>query len=230
MATFSLVSVNDVDECDRDLVYGYIHEIQKELPSEDCAFYVIPNGIILICLSFYWIKECFIFAHNDYKIDPKGMIINKINRSVNTSAFGKTKIGSVSDLSYIWTFKVIKRNTSMYIGITSKYGVLDQDFWRPKDSSNYSVTSAGSKVSREERDSAWNMRFDTNDTIKMELNLFKKRLVYHKNDPHGKLIHKSRVAFDNIDIGQHISYAMAVSFYNQDCSLELIDFQIKDNV
>ena len=43
----------------QDVVNGYIHEIQKIFPWKDNSYFIIPELINHICLSFYWIRFAF---------------------------------------------------------------------------------------------------------------------------------------------------------------------------
>ena len=46
-----------LEHCDkrsRNLLNGYIRESQKLLPSEENSYYIIPDIIIHVCLSFFW--------------------------------------------------------------------------------------------------------------------------------------------------------------------------------
>ena len=56
------LSLKKLARCDRrtkSLVNGYIHAIQKLLPWQENSYFIIPESINYICLSFYWIGFAF---------------------------------------------------------------------------------------------------------------------------------------------------------------------------
>ena len=75
--------LQNVDEKSRKVVFGYFHEYEKE---QDLADWMIPVGIINLCLLFYWLNEQWndnlheknIKLSNDKQI---AMQIEKDNRS-----------------------------------------------------------------------------------------------------------------------------------------------------
>ena len=110
-----------VDQRTKDVVYGYIRMIQQIL--FDCSsYFMIPDSIIFICLTFYHFPEYFYSFGND-------IIVSKNQRQINAeeyqpqSVFGYNII-YMSDpyeaSTYIWRFCVYK---CAYIAI----GITDMD-------------------------------------------------------------------------------------------------------
>ena len=52
----------ETKNCDtktKNIINGYIHEMQKLFPWEENSYFIIPKLINHICLSFYWIRFAF---------------------------------------------------------------------------------------------------------------------------------------------------------------------------
>eukprot|EP01083_Nonionella_stella_P161989 531307_1 len=195
------------------LVYGYIRCIEQSLG------HTIPDEIVLICLSFYYSNEYFALAAEHYKIDHESKRIEKTERAYDSSAFGNRKIPSHLGGIYVWTFEILYRDTSMYIGITSDHDKIGTDLWKNTVGTNCCLSTTGTKVKNNKRKS-YSSGFDKGDVIKMELDLDHKRLIYHSKGT------GSKIAFE-IPCGPSIAYQMAISFLNAKSKIELIDFGVK---
>ena len=203
------------DEGTRVLLFGYSRQIQKEIQ------HIIPDTVIIICLSYYYINEYFADAPGDYSVDKTGQIIEKVNNVLNrSSCYGFKEIKSLNAGIYTWKFRLNGKYTSMYIGITSKYEKLKEDFWNMYDGYNYCITSTGRKKSCGKGSDYYTNGYAAGDIIKMELNLNKKTLKYYKND------HDQGVAYSNIKCGELINYKMAISFLHKKSKLTLLNFAI----
>ena len=73
---------NHCDKRTKNIVNGYIHEMQKLFPWQDNSYFIIPELINHICLSFYWIRFTF---NKKYTGDNL--------KFINDTTVGKTKTG-----------------------------------------------------------------------------------------------------------------------------------------
>merc|ERR1712110_1214594 len=98
---------------------------------------------------------------------------------------------------YSWTFKILVKKTSMYLGICSVKGgdaEIDNDIWKMKDGHNYCLSTTGTKVKNTERMSSGCSGFSAGDVIEMKLDLNDRTLRYFVSDKY-----KGRsIGFDNI--------------------------------
>ena len=51
--------LKNCDKKSKRVINGYIHDIQKLFPHKKNSYYIIPELINLICLSFYWVGARF---------------------------------------------------------------------------------------------------------------------------------------------------------------------------
>ena len=65
--------IKGCDTKTKNTVNAYIHEIQKLFPWKENSYYIIPDIINHICLSFYWIR----FAFNEKYVGKNIEIVNE---------------------------------------------------------------------------------------------------------------------------------------------------------
>ena len=217
----SLLSKSDIDKIDKNVIhlfYGYIRRVQPSLDR------IIPDEIVLICISFHYLNEYFAVAAPDYRIHSSNCkVIEKIKRAYRSSAYGNVLISSARGGIYSWTFKILSTRTSMYIGISSEYDRTDVDVWKGSYGKTFCFSTTGTLVRNMERLSSGNSGFDAGDTLIMKLDLNQQKLRYESEQhPSWK-----GVGFDNIPCGVHIQYKMAISFLNEASKIALVDFCVE---
>ena len=211
-------NLNKVDEDTENLVRGFIRNIQESM------LLIIPDPIIMIVLSFYYLGEYF----KDFNksifgcVDKDCQILKCVStNSPWSSIYGNVIASSDKSEKYIWKLRFNKLNSGQ-IGISSNYDVNERFFFNKK-SYNYSFYSDGMKVSRYDYNDYCDKqgvvtRYKQGDVITMILDCELKQLSFHKNDE------DLGVAFDNIGCGQDIKYKMAIYMYHKHEEVELLDF------
>ena len=118
--TASFKVLKNCDNKTKDIVNGYIHEIQKVFPWQENSYFLIPDIINHICLSFYWIR----FEFNKKYMGENVKIINdtKVQKIKNNAhslcAIGSSISGNECDLFRIEyrLEKELKTTFCPYIG------------------------------------------------------------------------------------------------------------------
>ena len=131
MAT-SYKRLKGCDKKTKNIVNGYIHEIQKAFPWQENSYYIIPELVNHICLSFYWIRFAF---NKKYKGDYLEFIdestVTKVNsgaESHSLCAIGKSISLQQCDLFRIeYTLKKAKQYFCPYIGFFMLNVIDDSD-------------------------------------------------------------------------------------------------------
>ena len=209
------VSLTNFDEDTKNLVHGFIRNIQKSV------LLIIPDPIIWIVLSFYFAPECFKdFDKSVFKcIDKHCQIIKCVSANSSwSSIYGNIMVSSNRKQKCLWKLRLNKFNVGL-IGISSTYDV-DKRFFVSVDSYNYCFYSAdGSKVSKDDYQD-YSTAYDEGDVITMILDCKLKQLSFHKNDE------DLGVAYDNIGCGSDIKYRMAVYIYELHEEVELLEFSL----
>ena len=97
---FNLKYLKHCDKKTTNVVNGYIHEAQKLFPWTKCSYFIIPQLVNQICLSFYWIRFTFnkeFIGDNLKFLDEK--TITKINKDAHSlCAIGESISGDMCDI------------------------------------------------------------------------------------------------------------------------------------
>ena len=217
-STISSINPNDIDDDTKYLLHGYIRNIQKSIDN------IIPDIIINVILSFYYISEYFhIFEDKYYKIvKDNNQIIQCIKSHHDASIYGNILIDCDGNQQrYIWSFRINKKypTNHFYIGISSTYETMQRYYWNTL-SSNYCLQLDGYKWSKDHPQEYTKEKFENGDIVDMILDLNLRQLSFMKN---GTI--NLKVAYKNIDIEPKIKYRMAIRMDNEDDELELIGFK-----
>ena len=215
----SMMSTKDLDKIDsktKHLVHGFVREMNSILTQ------IIPEPIIYVILSFYFLGEYFeIFDPKYYKVTEENKTVTKTSNTGWSvpSCYGKMLIDSDSGGVYEWVFRILTQNTCMDYGISSSYN-LDKAFTRSSESSNYCARYAAHKVSKNKQEYWSGFHMSPGNCLKMKLDLNKRTLSYDVDaDPIG-------VAWENIDVGPDIKYRMAIFFLHSRCSIKLLSCEV----
>ena len=99
------------DQRTRDIVNGYIHEIQKVFPMKQNPYYNMPDSIHRVCLSFYWIAG--IFNRDKYGESLK-FIDDKVVEKNTDDEYALCSVGGViSKGESLTNFSVILNSESI---------------------------------------------------------------------------------------------------------------------
>ena len=198
------------------MVFGYVRHIEESLQLS------IPRPIIHLCVSFFQIDECFVNGnHLYYQLDESGKTVTVIKDCCKIGCWGNVAVPSLSQLVHVWTFKIWNKKPTMVFGVTTEVANKKAPrlpFHRNKESSNYSLMYMGYKWSNGVSHDYRMDSITSGDTLKMELNLKPKQLIFYQDD---KCIGP---AFSNIDTGKLLTYRMAVYFRNRQTKIELLEY------
>ena len=203
------------DQETTDLVYGFIHNIQKEMDL------MIPSPLYLVILSYFYLTDYFESWNKEiYSLKNNNKIIKCIERRTYSSIYGNIEILSTEiEKRWIWTFKINKNiGGSIWIGISSSY-TIDQDCFTNRLSSNYGLGLDGGSWSKGRSKRFCQSNFNDGDILKMIIDFKYREISYYHNNNH------LGVAYDNLDINDNIKYKMAVIMAKIDNEIELIDFK-----
>ena len=98
----SFERVKEIDQREQDIVFGFVHEIEKLFPIDN-PYYNISKFIIYICLSFYHILDKWDINCKSQHIQIKDNVITGHNLDYQT-AFLHTICKSPN--KYHWRFKI----------------------------------------------------------------------------------------------------------------------------
>ena len=225
MSTLELADHKDIPQRDKDLVGGYIRDIQVLLP-KDAAYYNIPISINYICALFYYLHDTWDpdRVHSVYKI--KDDTLTRMDPGAERSAFLTTTIHS--GISH-WKFQLTKYNGNSYvdIGVVKKEQIdFEQaiDTFLGKFKDIYYIFSAGShpEINIHGKNNEWKRGYGAKtgegDVIDMYLDLEELELSFSINGTHyGK-------AFD-VDTGY--GYVAALSMLGAGNEVKLLAHDCK---
>ena len=221
MATSAcLEDVKNIDQRTKDCVFGYIRKIQDIFP-EDNVYFTIPSLVIHWVLLYFYTAERFEIYGKNSKVSDDGKIVTNTTGCWST-VYGNVKIPSLNKRMYKWRFKIIDRTGWMAVGIDeTKYVRKDRGGFEDHEGESkiYVLWHNGEKLDWEtDVDDVDNLlSYDTGDTVEMTLNLMKQTLCFSINN------NEAIKAFENITIGQDITYCMAVCTSACASSIQLMD-------
>ena len=199
----SLQSVN-IDDNTRNLLKGYIRSTEKSMDK------MIPDEIMFIILSFYYLNEFFKDVCSECSLTENKTNI-KVIAGCNKNAYGYIHIDSMNDngVSHHWKFRL----GSMEIDGETSIGIVQCDVMKfhglyMAEGRGYGYCGEGYKMVPLQDDADYDMiiekaRFKPDDIVEMVLNLKKRSLLFMINN-------EESVSIDNIKVGENIKYKMAV--------------------
>ena len=229
--SLSLEAVKHINAHVKDLVSGYIRNIQASFPYEQNAFYLIPQLMETIILIFYYGEY---FAVCGYNIKMKNATIISYSNPGRATAYGHIDIVHDTKKKYIWKFKLLKFNpytavgSCIWIGIDSwantaeHYGLLVSN---GIDGFGVFVQCVPHKAttSNEENSDPKYYLYQHGLEIRMELDTKNKTLIYYIS---GK---KFEIWINDIKFVSDTIYGMNVTFESGEYELSLIEFQITES-
>ena len=214
-STLKNINIEEIDDHTKSLLDGFVRDVEKSMS------HIIPDSIVLIILSFYYISEYFKqFDDKLYEITNNNKTIKRYDgTSSNGSIYANFIISPHQNIKQcVWKFKINKKGSNyIYIGICAtssthardifyycEYGYclqLDGYKWHYDDPNPYCTEE----------------KFKSGDIVSMILNVQTKTLEYAKNEKNlGTALH---VDFTDLE------YRMAVMMDVQGDEIELIDFK-----
>eukprot|EP01083_Nonionella_stella_P142180 439379_1 len=134
MPSLKRSAAKNVDQDTKDLVFGFIRDIQKLLKDENDHIYQSPMIITHLCLMYYYLSEHFTKSGANIKIlnkprnriqkQPSGEYWSPNHNTLNT-AYGHVNIYGTTNNLFVWKLKMMKisrdewdsMNSNIKIGI-----------------------------------------------------------------------------------------------------------------
>ena len=220
--------IKDIEQTQKDIVYGFIRGAQQLLPNEENSYYNIPSLVIFTCLAYYYNTEYFSKYGEAIELNDEKDTISNETWSGYT-AYGQIDIFDGECAKFEWEFYVINLDDYIAIGIdSSNKGYTEQEFHDCDNKNAYyayeSDSPYGLIYSYQKSHSPpkiqemyGNYLLEKGDTIKMELNVVDKTLKFYINDK------DQGIAFKHIDFTDNKRYNMAVMLTKS--KVKLINFQ-----
>ena len=213
---FSISNLKRRTKEDTFVVFGYVRQSHVDA----------PPLVVYVCLAFYGCAEHFIQTnHAAVIIEDKMRIQHHPQHDDNVTCYGFIDIPSTDQIIHTWTFKIndIGRNSSRYgvnIGIDSGRKAVNSAFCYQRSSHNYGYYGQG-QILYSDKPRGNKEGYDSNDIIKMQLDLKNQTLSYAKND--GAL----EVFFDKIVTEQWVSYCLAVHLRFARADVTLLEYSAR---
>ena len=208
----------DVDQKSEYLLNGFIRNITDSLD------YTIPQEIILLIMSFYYLGEYFeIIDDRYYEIgEEDDRMITRVNNDGVQSIYGHKLIRSTDRYRYIWHFKLmdVKSDYGVFIGISSDYDTK-QCFAYNEQSNNYSLSLNGNEWVNGGFEVTTSLAFKSGDEMFMEYDGEKKQLSFTKNELQRKIV------INEIEQNMNKQYRMGVRMGFVGSKIKLLSFQRK---
>eukprot|EP01084_Bolivina_argentea_P193173 331454_1 len=215
--------MKQIDNETKNLVFGFIRQKLWKHISNLSNTYGIPELIIYICLTFYYIPESFGIcpSHVIGILSNRTTIIKYGNKHAwNNTTYGHRIIHSNSNSINKWKIKIntLFNHESIVIGFTSNNNnSINYDFSQQYDV-NYAWTNKGKFLqSGNVMNRHSNCKFSQGDIIILTLDLRRLQIIYELNDSNKKH------CVENIAKGNNIKYQLAVSMYHYGDSISIID-------
>ena len=213
--------VKESDQRTQYLIFGFVRESQKLLPSDN-PFSIITDLIIYTIMAFYANVERFKYASDDWKLTNDGLCATKIHDTNGRTCYGSKIISSESKQIHEWTIKIIHAEAkNIVIGIDEAshtwQGALFYLEGSTKSCCIYGYS--GKKTDQKYHWKQYNQgKFGTGVTVLMILDMAKKTLSFGIN---GKSPTK---AFD-VE-ASNIGYCLAVSLWSKGGSMEILSYKV----
>lgn len=219
-----LPTLKNVDHQTECLISGYLRELYELLSKYDdkYIFINIPPLVTVTIMSFHFVDEVFEILGIYTQVFNQGKTIQKTNGHRENTSYGRVVIPSLSKVICEWDIKVNHLSDQGFrIGICSDFTLTEKCFVDDDFSSNYALECVnGYKVSKGQR-ASHSSRYHEHDIVTIKLNL-KKRCVdflINKNSS------EKGIAFENIYVGEDISYRLAISMYGNGDGVTIEKFQ-----
>ena len=226
---------NDYDQDIKNIVSIYVKIVLLKSKTATINRNIVP--IIDKIVAFYHPKEYFEIIGQDIEISYDKLTITSSDLSWNNTTYGKNWIDSTSNTITKWTFKINKLVTGhidegieIFIGITSSKSIYnDRDFtdfprhcymYAFSNFDQYAVCNGYTGGRYEYHDTnTYFTKFKTGDVLMFALDLKKKILFTKVNDD------SAEIQYDQVKVGQNISYKLAVTMNDFENSISLLDFE-----
>ena len=207
----SEIQMNEIPDDTKYLLSGFIRRMEKEVNND------IPEVIMMIILSFYYIAEY--FKDTDCELSEKNTKITSAGH--NRNGYGNLIIDSTSNGCHQWQFKIGFIKFSLMVGITESSINTTCPIYTVKGK-GYGYHSRGKTCIPKSKGTGYKSiekkpRFKEGDKVQMVLNLDKKSLSFKLNEG-------DTCSIENIKIGQDIDYKLAVFMGDPGDSLQLISY------
>ena len=155
---------------------------------------------------------------NQIQIKSKGKTLHKQGNDPQT-CFATKLINSQHIGTYKWTFKLVRCEHQLVIGISSNHKMTDRAFHRNLKSCNYAYdVFNGQKVSKN-KFADYGCKCSRNDKIEMLLNLNKKQLSFRVNDI------DQGVAYNDIEQNKNMKYSLSICLKAKGAAIALTNYQ-----
>ena len=231
MERFNLEELKQYCGRDKNVVFGFMRQMQLLLPTDTNPYYIIPPLVIYICLYYYRHYEIFTLFGDKMSINEANNIV-KCHGNYNT-VYGKVIIDGLSQAIHVWKVKILElKYGCIYVGIdSSNKAVINEDFSDPDENENsfYSVDQYGSSnlkwmdecTVKTIRNLNYEGEIKKDDCMTMKVNPSKKTIKYFKNEMKTEF-----KLFEDIDMSEGVKYHFAVAFAGKG-SVQLIDYHLE---
>ena len=131
-----------IDQRTKDIVNGFIKDVQSLLPNNKNTYYNIPSLVMMIITLYYYKPEYFTVHGNYIKLNEDKNVIQYMYKAMEDAKFipsyqrhntvyGNIIINRNSTGKYIWKFNIIEPNTEaiICIGIDSSNKQMKDDMF-----------------------------------------------------------------------------------------------------
>ena len=217
-----LQKINDKCKCS---VFGYIRRIQRESPTN---IHIIPMIINYLCLSYFFVGECFEKCGDNMEISNGDMTLTKVKDRLKCKdiAFGnkwiKSNIGQIAQ----WKFKIneifenLKECDVIWIYFVTQDQEIHSDWASTRNQPYYGFANNSGGDSSSDNDNG-DLIFQQDDIINVKLDTITASIkaMHNRNDT-------EVVIYDNIETGDNIQYKLSVELYGKSTSITLLDFSV----
>ena len=224
--------LHQIDLSQRDLVFGYFrqYEVMLHKSNQDNSFYLVPDLVIYITLSYYYMFEYFkLYPMIIHPSQDQTMITRGDDRHIWCNiCYSSTEIYPIQSKSvYQWFIKLESVQGNMHIGFGSDYDSLDVFSLLDTESAYYVLScfsgnlyGSGTKEVKR-RDYIGYDEFKTGDIVCVEFscNGNKSHIKYYLNNV------DQEIAFSADEIKMDIAYRMAITLCDPGDCVTIIDFK-----
>lgn len=196
------------------LVYGYINNIRKLLPTIS----IIPMMIQYMILMYYYFSDYFNFQPYEYlKVTEDNLCITNTKNCLIGHYLISTnlQIESMCNQQILWELDIFYA-TNLTVGIcqNNKNFISEQNFY-------YKLCSYAYQMSKDDKGKNQALKFDTASSITIYLNLKNQEMLLKIDDM------PPQIGFTNIKTSTDISYSFYIELPNKGDSVTLTNFEIK---
>ena len=227
-----LKQIKFLDQKEKDLVNGYVHESQCLFP-KDNHYCIIPSLVVYTILYYFYDPERFDQSGCGTGIvlsEDKKIATHTLERGKFKSVYGTKLIQRDADVVYEWKFLATSIPDGLYLAIgihsfENHKKIIDEDFstYSPHHGERsyfWAVAEDGLPFSNQGNSTANTCEWKEGDTIIMILDTEKKTLSYGTNDNEVVVLFDGNILYEE-------TY-MAITMGIEGLSIELISFLCKD--